>query len=77
MGGGAEEQAKLSAALLNNVAVAAVSLGVLTPLVAYFYGIAPISEAVGPCTLVSGVVVWTTVAFMLHLMARSVLRILD
>lgn len=72
-----EEQAKLSATLLNNIAVASFSLGVLTPLIAYYYGIAPIAETVGPFTLLSGVVIWTTVAFVLHLMARSVLRELD
>lgn len=72
-----EEKTKLSATFMNGAALAALSIGVVTPLVAYFYGIPPISNDVGPWTFVSGVPVWTTVAIVLHLAARGILDALD
>ena len=72
-----EERTKLSASFLNGIAIACVSLGGLSPLISYFYGLSPIVIDVGPITLITGVVIWSGVGFVLHLMARSVLNALE
>lgn len=72
-----EEQIKLSAAFLNTLAVAFVTLGGVTPLVSYFYGLSPIAVDVGPPTLIAGLVIWTSCGIVLHWLARSILNNLD
>ena len=72
-----EERTKLSANFLNGVAIACVSLGGLGPLISYLYGLSPIVTDVGPITLMTGVLIWSSAGFVLHLMARSVLNALD
>ncbi len=71
------ERIKLSAAFLNALAVAFVTLGGVTPLVSYFYGLSPIAVAVGPGTLIAGVVIWTSCGIVLHCLGRSILSNLD
>ena len=72
-----EEQSKLSAAFLNGIALAIASLGGVTPMISYFYGINPIASEVGPAVFIAGIVIWTSVAIVLHLMARATLNSLD
>ena len=72
-----EEQAKLSAAFLNGIALAIASLGGVTPMISYFYGLNPIASEVGPAVFVAGIVIWIMVAIVLHLMARAILNALD
>lgn len=72
-----EEQAKLSAVFMNGIALAVASLGGVTPIISYFYGITPIASEVGPGTFIVGIVIWTSVAIVLHLMARATLNSLD
>ncbi|MCE1235459.1 MAG: hypothetical protein LWW93_03785 [Hyphomicrobiales bacterium] len=72
-----EEQIKLSATFLNGLAIACVTLGALTPMISYFYGLTPVAERVGPFTLTFGVTIWTICGIVLHLSARSLLAALD
>ncbi len=72
-----EEQLKLSATFLNGLALAFVTLGSVTPLVSYFYGLSPVAIDVGPLTLAAGVAIWSSCGVVLHWMARSILDALD
>lgn len=62
------EQTKLTATLLNSLAVAAIAVGAIAPTVAFIVGTATMSAAA-----ISGGV-WLTIGFILHLMARATLR---
>jgi hypothetical protein len=65
------EQTKLTATALNNVAVAFVIAGFVGPMVAVGYGSAAIARD-GIAILVS--IIWLFVGFILHSIARLILR---
>ena len=62
------EQTKLTATLLNSIAVAAIAIGGIPPTVGFIVGTTTLSGAV-----VSGIV-WIAIGFGLHLVARAALR---
>ena len=65
------EQTKLTATALNNVAVAFVIAGFVGPMVAVGYGSAAMAKD-GIAILVS--IIWIFVGFILHSIARLILR---
>jgi hypothetical protein len=65
------EQTKLTATALNNVAVAFVIAGFVGPMVAVGYGSAAMAKD-GIAILVS--IIWLFVGFILHSIARLILR---
>ena len=65
------EQTKLTATALNNVAVAFVIAGFVGPMVAVGYGSAAMAKD-GIAILVS--IIWPFVGFILHSIARLILR---
>ena len=67
------EQAKLSATLLNNLAMAFIAAGVVTPLIAYFYGVGG-SAPIGVIRLAAGAGIWFLTGIGIHLAARRILR---
>jgi hypothetical protein len=67
------EQTKLTATLLNNVAMAFVAAGVVTPLIAYFYGIGA-GAPIGVWRPSGGAAIWFLTGIGIHLAARRILR---
>jgi hypothetical protein len=65
------EQTKLTATALNNVAVAFVIAGFVGPMVAVGYGSAAMARD-GIAILVS--IIWLFIGFILHSIARLILR---
>jgi hypothetical protein len=65
------EQTKLTATALNNVAVAFVIAGFVGPMVAVGYGSAAMARD-GIAILVS--IIWLFIEFILHSIARLILR---
>jgi ACR3 family arsenite efflux pump ArsB len=66
------EQTKLLAAALNTAGTSAFAIGVLAPVAAAFYSVG--QGRVSFTTILIGVVIWVSAAFVLHLGARQVLR---
>lgn len=67
------EQTKLTAAALNTAATSSFALGVLAPMAAAFYSVKEAAQ-VNFATLIIGSAAWLTVAVLLHIGARAVLK---
>jgi len=64
------ERVKLTAGWLQTAAGAALAIGILTPLAAWFYAA---SSRVRPATLLIGVLIWFVASVILHCFAQWVL----
>jgi len=67
------ERVKLAAGWLQTAAGAALAIGVLTPLAAWFYSAAP---PVHPGTLFAGMLIWFIASIILHCLAQWLLGVL-
>jgi hypothetical protein len=65
------ERTKLTATLLNNLAVASIVAGGLSPLAAFAYGLTPLHRDAWIIGLLSAV--WILAGTALHLIARAIL----
>jgi len=65
------EQTKLLAAALNTAATSSFTIGVLAPMAAAFYNVGARTVAIH--TVITGIVLWSCGAVILHIGARRVL----
>ena len=66
-----KEKIKLTATALNNFAVATVTIGIVTPLIAYLYK-SPSAPPIEPVVALGAV--WLAAGGLFHVMARNVLE---
>ena len=67
------ERIKLLAGALDRVSTAFVTIGILTPAVAYLYNLADVRRLVSPVVIALGSASWLIAAVVLHLLARRIL----
>ena len=70
----ANERTKLVANALDRASTACLTVGVATPLAAWFYNIGGFGVTASPVSLAPGIGGWILAAFVLHLIAQLLLR---
>ena len=70
----ANERTKLAANALDRASTACLTVGVATPLAAWFYNIGGFGAATSPAALAPGILGWILAASALHIIAQMLLR---
>jgi hypothetical protein len=72
-----DEKAKLTANLLNAMAINALSVGIIAPIVAWISNLGGFQALISPLAFVFSTLFWGYLALRLHLYALSLLDRLD
>lgn len=66
------ERTKLTASLLNTAAGFSLTAGAIAPLIAVSYGVTA-APSIGVLSLIAIILIWMSVGFGLHVLARRIL----